>query len=204
MGLDALRKSYPWPEEKPEEYSEGRGWFLPLARKALREPARKAKIILELGSYHGESTRWFCDNSKATVIAVDHWKGSPDMFRMTDFHPGREQVIEPNEELTLLYETFCEKSWGYRDRIIPMRMTTLEGMQAVFKAGVKPDLIFLDASHQFEETVAEITLILALFPDAEVYGDDIDWGSVQRAIVEVQKTHDIDVWNNGRVWWIRR
>jgi predicted O-methyltransferase YrrM len=202
--LEDLRASFPWPKTKPVGHSEVRGWFLPLARKALAEPARRAEVILELGSYHGESTRWFCDNSDATVIAVDHWKGSPDMFRLTEFHPGREQVIERAEELGLLWETFCEQSWEYRHRIIPLRMTTMDGMWRVFNAQVQPDLIFLDASHQFRETVNEIKLSLDLFPGAEVYGDDIDWESVQDAITEVQKTRDIDVWNNGRVWWIRK
>ena len=192
--LSDLARLHPWPKTKPVGSPTVRGWHLPIVQKALLPELPKCRVILELGVYHGESTRWFCDNSGAMVIAVDHFQGSPHMKHDAGLRG----------ELGLIWETFCAASWDYRDRIIPMRMDTVEAMHRIYGQLVDPDLIYLDASHETEPTRRELTTILNLFPGAKVYGDDYNWTTVKAAVDAVATERDLDLWNNGRVWWIRK
>lgn len=190
--MNRLRTLFPWPDTKPTGSEEIHGWHFPEVQEALLPALEGAKIILELGSYHGVSTRWFCDNSDATVIAVDHWKGSP--------HQHRDETLKG--DLPLLYETFCEASWDYRDRIIPVRMQTLDAIDLIHTLGIEPDLVYLDASHEETETFWEAYLILDRFPNSKLYGDDYDWPSVRRALQSIQDEVGFPICNNGRAWWV--
>lgn len=42
-----------------------------------------------------------------------------------------------------LYETFLINLWPHKDRVVPLRMTTLQGLRMLHAAGVKPDIIYI-------------------------------------------------------------
>ena len=100
LNINQLRETYPWPEQKPQvsHTSPQSGWLEDGARELLeQELTSEHRIVVELGSWLGLSTRFIADHAPgAIVIAIDHWEGSPE-------HHQHEQW---RELLPTLYETF--------------------------------------------------------------------------------------------------
>src|SRR5947199_8512111 len=54
------------------------GWMSEPELNWLAETAQTAKVIVEVGSHVGRSTRALADNTQGTLIAVDDWYGPRD------------------------------------------------------------------------------------------------------------------------------
>lgn len=192
--LHSLRERFPWPMCKPviDIPQEHLGWCGEAAREVLEQELRKpTKLVIELGTWMGMSTRLIADYAPtAQVIAIDHWQGSPE-------HRLRAEWADllPN-----LYEMFQALTWDFRDRVTPLRMTTLEGLQAVADAGLEPDLIYIDAEHSYEAVTAELDLCHHLFPQARLIGDDYDCPGVNRAVNEFATRHGLKIESIGVDW----
>ena len=161
----ALAVRNPWPAVRPEVEPDDEAWFnagnARLLGRLLRRPIN---VILELGSWVGAgSTRFFLENSDALLICNDIWRRNP-----REVTPWREHKIPT------LYETFCRNNWCDRDRIVPLRMDTMDGIREVAKSGIIPDLIYVDASHEYSDVTAQLDLIRKLFPSSIITGDDYD------------------------------
>lgn len=191
--VDTLRKKYPWPTTRPVvPVPPDRNWLFPTTREMLTKTVpRDAKIILELGSFMGRSTRFLLEHApQATVVAVDHWHGSGDM----------QNDAEVVAMLPRLYETFLSECWPWRGRIVPVRQTTLDGLREIAAAGIVPDAIYLDADHTYEAVRTDVTLIRELFPHAPLIGDDWDWPGVQQAVREAAERLQLKIETHGVGW----
>ena len=52
------------------------------------------------------------------------------------------------------------------------------------KFGKRPDVIYLDSSHEYEETITELKTALQLVkPKGFITGDDWGWGGVRKALI---------------------
>ncbi len=196
-GVETLRKAYPWPGEKPSvPPPPSRNWLFPSTKDMLAKSIpRDAAVIVELGSFAGRSTRYLLELApRAVVLAVDHWRGSQDM-------QGDAEVVAM---LPRLYETFLSECWPWRERIVPVRQTTLDGLREIAAAGIVPDAIYLDADHRYEAVRADLTLLLELFPRSRIIGDDWDWPGVQQAVREVTEQHNLRIEVFGIGWKIER
>ena len=113
-------------------------------------------------------------------MAVDHWKG------------GREHRINPVFDglLPVLYETFLTNCWDYRDRLVPVRQNSVDGIQAVYETGWVPDLIYLDGGHDYEDVAADLKVLQQCYPQVPIVGDDWWWGGVRQALQETSEQHD--------------
>jgi hypothetical protein len=194
IGIDSLAGIDPWPSERPRIDPEPpvMGWLADGTRAVLKESlSADTSLVLELGSWLGLSTRLIADLApRAIVIAIDHWRGSPE-------HHG-DPVL--SAMLPTLYETFLALCWDYRDRIIPLRRSTLEGLALVADLGLRPDLIFIDAEHSYEAVSAEIELCLHRFPETVLVGDDYDWAGVRSGVDEAALRHGLTVETVGVPW----
>jgi hypothetical protein len=185
MSIETLRERYPWPASRPTVkivHPEIEGWFAGANRKMLGalidqrgELAAGPIIILELGSFRGLSSKFLAERSMGgdTLICVDHWLGSEEHHRRDDWR----------ELLSTLYEVFLSNLWGFRDRVVPMRTTTLDGMKELQVLGIMPDIIYVDAAHDTESVYRDITTAQKFFPDAEICGDDWMHHSVRTGVV---------------------
>lgn len=163
-----LQEQYPWPKEKPNGVdSVDHGFFHnPDKVKALQSVIKpEYQVLLEIGAWLGQSTRILLEaaNPQATVISIDHWKGSAEHYS-THY-----------EFLPVLYETFLVNCWQYRERLIPVRENSLDGLRIVAESGVKPDLILVDGSHEYEDVLKDIQTAHQWFPEAVICGDDYNW-----------------------------
>lgn len=214
IGLSLLKEIYPWPAIRPvaSEGSVGkdgwgRGWPLPenIIGSNLSEETR---LVVELGTWLGNSARFMLKHApNATVICVDHWNGSPEHYSRKDCA----------DSLPTLYEDFLSICWEERDRLIPVRETTLDGMRLVAELCLVPDLVFIDAAHDYESVKADLETANRLFPEATIIGDDylgvalsegdkvidIDFG-VRRAVNHFIYERGWGVRSTGRGWQLIR
>ena len=179
-GLEILQKKYPWPYERPSVPVDMHGWFY---NQAQLEGILTAKmtLIVELGSWLGSSTRFILDHAEnAVVIAVDHWKGDADITHSEDL-----------SKIPTLYETFITNCWQYRKRLIPVKNTTLNGLQEVFDCGLIPDLVYVDASHDYDSVTKDLEKTYKLFPSTIITGDDWESPVVSKAAKDFVNRHNM-------------
>lgn len=199
-GLAELRKRYPWPIERPKGIGgKCTGWFAghnKTALKAAMQPGNK--VIVELGSWEGLSARWFCEEmpAGATLICIDHWEGSSEHHRRPDWA----------ERLELLPLTFLDNLWEYRDRVIPMKTTTLAGMDELNRLGIVPDVLYVDAGHEEEFVLADVSKALDLWADkpTEILGDDWPHNSVRRGVTRATCRCKLLAVHGASCWQIKR
>lgn len=189
--LKRLFKKNSWPEVKPDFPFDERGWF-PNANQEvlLRHLNKETKLIIELGSWLGLSTRWMLDQApNAVLVAVDHWKGSPD-------------TVEQEQNL---YEKFVSNCWKYKDRICILKEDTTTAIPKLLAFSLAPDVIFIDAGHDYESASKDIRACMAF--DCTLVGDDFNpngWPGVVRAVWEEACNYKrrVEVW--GSCWSMPR
>jgi hypothetical protein len=84
-----------------------------------------------------------------------------------------------------LFEMFLAETWEYRDRVIPVKAESVDGMQRVAGAGLQPEVVYVDADHSDEQVLQDVSTALDLFPRARIVGDDWDWPGVRRAVEQL-------------------
>lgn len=197
MGLDSLKSKYPWPDSKPKVDPDPHGWFGECNEKILSIFLnREIKIVLELGSWLGKSTRFILEKApQATVLAVDHWLGTK---QITDDAP------DCLEKLPKLYETFLVNCWEHRERLVPIKQTTIEAMKEIHSLGIHPEVIYLDAAHDFENANADLDMAMTLFPDAIYTGDDfsLKWDGVMKTVWSHAETSSRGIVVASHAWAI--
>jgi hypothetical protein len=186
---------YAWPAERPEVPAfPQRDWLFPKTQEMLQRCVTPAtRLIVELGSWLGRSTRFLANLAPgATVIAIDHWDGSPEHRKDPELSPL----------LPKLYETFLSECWDYRDQIVPVRVPSVEGLHRVAQAGIEPEVIYIDSDHSFDAVREDLTAALDLFPRATIVGDDWDWEGVRTAVETVAKDRSLRFETLSPAWRI--
>lgn len=198
MSLEALKIKHPFPEHKPDVPPCPHGWLFGVVKKSLQAIiGKETRCVLEVGSWMGLSTRFILDAAPhATVICVDTWAGSPEHFA----RPAWAAMVPT------LYETFIVNLWPYRDRVIPMRMPSTEGIAAIAAAGVVPECVYIDALHDYDSVRADTEAALAAWPNAPIVGDDYspEWPGIIRWVDELIAHPNRRVRKLGRAWTVRR
>jgi len=193
-----LTEKYKWPKEKPGkpklEGKHHQGWFSEDSKEVLSKYlSEKTKVVVELGSWMGKSTRFILEHApNATVFAVDHWEGSPE---------HEERFSKKN--LEALYSIFLIKCWDYRKRLVPMKTTTSRGLIEIWQDGIEPELIFVDAGHDYISVMLDVFLSNKLFPKAKIIGDDWPWGKhrpVKEAVNYCAEKFGLAVSVTGGTW----
>jgi hypothetical protein len=127
------------------------------------------------------------------VITVDHWLGSKE-------HQAGGYAGEVADKLPALYDTFLTNCWDYRDKILPLRMTTKEGMEIVRTAGVIHDLVFIDADHSYESVYSDIEEAFKFGKRTIIAGDDWYFDGVQRAATDFANSRGFEIHYYSDLW----
>ncbi len=204
-----------WPKDKPNVRPCSHGWLAPGTANMLKANLNaNTSLVLELGAWLGKSTRHILNHApNAKVISVDLWDAEMLKGWIENRHPHLRHVLEAG-----VIDTYLVNQWQWRDRLTPVQMHSHKAIQALKTAGISPDVVFLDTSHGFNETRAEVQLITSTFPSAILVGDDwlwksarsqkrvgVDWGHpVQRAVKAFLADHpDWSVEVEGTGWVLR-
>ena len=180
------------PSELPEPYRsvtllpfDPQGWFFNAKPIDFLMKNRKINTVIEVGSWLGQSTRHFATilPPGGKVYAIDHWQGSVE-----------HQAIQG---LEFIYEQFLSNviHAGLTDKIIPLRMNSLEAAEFLNPMTIRPDLIYIDASHDTDSVLADLN---AWFPYVKGHGIlcGDDWHifpSVRRAVEIFAEQNDLDI-----------
>lgn len=124
----------------------------------LKALAREHKKILEIGSWHGRSTRAMAEATKGVVYAVDTWDGSPE-----DWIGSTGKVMDCMKSALLddgdnAFMEFINNTYDLiaMNKIIPIRMTSLNACKIFKKIGVTFDMVFIDGDHTEKAVRADI------------------------------------------------
>lgn len=198
LDVERLQLAFPWPAAPPAtEVDWGPVWFSddeqrghPRIFKMLVKP--QVRTIVELGSFLGRSVAgWLKAFPQAHVIAIDTWQGSSE-------HLADAQL---QSVLPKLMQTFQANLWHERQRLTPIRATTLAGLRRLHELRIAPDVIYVDADHATESVMADVTACLDLFPEAQIIGDDWGWPSVRTGVEQIAAQRRLPIAACGGVWW---
>jgi predicted O-methyltransferase YrrM len=134
----------------------------------LAEQASKHKVIAEIGSYMGRSTRALADNTSGIVYAID------------DFQGPREIEVANRD---LIFDQFLSNMAGFEGRLNVIRANHRELPAIDFR----PDMVFIDGAHEYEGVKADIDFWLPrMAPKGLICGHDYQWfEGVRQAVHEV-------------------
>lgn len=147
------------------------GWMDPHDLHWLAEQASRHEAIVEIGSWRGRSTTCLADNTPGTVWAVDHWKGSEE-----------HQPVDSEK----LHRMFTEQMAPYiaSGKVVPLRMDSLAATK--YLKDYTFDMIFVDASHDYESIKADILAWRPLVrPGGLFCGHDAGHPPIMQALAEL-------------------
>ena len=142
----------------------------------------KPSLIIEVGSFYGDSAITMAKLAKCEVVAVDTWLGTMD--GMSPDHPDHEWIERKNGFPTL-YQTFIAnvKSEGVAEYVTPFPQTSVNAARIMAKRGVKADLIYIDAAHETEDVLQDLQLYERLLSHKGViFGHDYNHEQVRSAV----------------------
>lgn len=147
------------------------------ARDVLRlVDERPVKVIVEIGSWLGASTRWLLEtftrsggigseHEYARIFCIDTWGGLPEW-----------EGTELEVRASVAWEQFAVNCWHLRQWITPVRLPSRNGIHAVAHRlqlqDEAPDLVFIDGDHSYQGALQDILLCAQAWPDALLLGDD--------------------------------
>lgn len=200
--LEQLRAENPWPTVHILPFDHG--WLRDGTKALLARYATGARVILELGVWLGRSTRYLYEIAPgATVISVDTWNRKALVGWAKAKHPHLAEVAATARE------TFVANAaaWGIQDRVICWKKDSVAAVRDIAKRGIRPDLVYLDTAHTYEQTVKELAAIRQHLPGVLIVGDDWDWTdgvggalALQRAVKEHAAKHGQTILANRTGW----
>lgn len=157
------------------------------------------KTVIEVGSWLGLSTRHIAKTlpEDGIVYAVDHWLGSPNEDNSAFDIPNLYRQFLSN----VIHENLTHK-------IIPIRMSSAA---AALTLKVQPDLIYLDATHDFNNVLHDLIIWFPVVKGHGILcGDDYFWshdpsrggGPVKRAVDTFARENNLIVHDDGWMWYI--
>lgn len=151
------------------------GWFNCYGKPDFYErliKERNLKSVIEVGSWLGQSTRFFADRVDF-VIAIDTWQGSLE-------HQNKQEGSDQVQDLKLLFDQFLSNIAGYKN-IFPIRMKSFLASHLKLP---KVDLIYIDGAHDYISVFQDIKFYQKfLSDDGCMCGDDAQEKDVRRALV---------------------
>jgi hypothetical protein len=185
----------------------GWGSDAPIFRALISE--LRPRLIVEVGSWKGASAihmAGICKDERlgTQLICVDTWLGSLEMW--TDPNdPDRYGSLLRRWGYPTLYEQFLSNiiNTGHINCIVPFPQTSLIAARFLAHHQVQADLIYIDASHDETDVLADMRAYWPLVRAGGIlFGDD--WGvfdgAITRAVQAFGQPYEVI---EGRHWVMR-
>jgi predicted O-methyltransferase YrrM len=168
------------------------GWCAREELEYLAGLAEKSMCILELGSWKGRSTSVLAAHTKGIVVATDTWQGSVEHHQMLQGKPT-----------SGLWFAFQQNISRY-ENIWPLHANSLAAAKLISRGPMRFDLIFIDASHDYESVKADIQAWLPLLsPGGVICGHDyMRWGvklAVRQLVPQHRHVPGTSIWSTEGV-----
>lgn len=156
------------------------GWTQPEELAWLREQAARARVVVEVGSWHGRSTYALAETCPGVIYAIDHFAGSP----------GDRAAVLADAKTTgpEARRAFRENLAAFLDtgEVVLLDTHSDLGLASLSRRGVKADLIFLDGAHDYASVCMDIRAAKdVLAPGGLLCGHDLDREGVRQAVAEL-------------------
>jgi cephalosporin hydroxylase len=166
------------------------GWFT--FEDVYREEAKKCtddSILVELGVWKGKSIAFLATEilslkKKPRLFAVDTWAGSDD-------EPEHQKEVTKLGGPEALYNEFCNnmRACGVDGIVHPIQKKSLVAAKMFDDESI--DFLYIDASHTYEDVLADIKAWLPKIKKGGVIaGHDIKWPDVKKAVKESFETYE--------------
>jgi predicted O-methyltransferase YrrM len=150
------------------------GWMEQVELEYLAETASNSLTIAELGCWKGRSTLALAENTPGVVFAIDVWEDNPLAKMGTGIHGS----------------IFAEFQQNTRElsNVCPIVLDTDRAWKIMSEAGLRFDLIFIDACHEYEQVKRDIQNWKKLLSEGGILcGHDFvgDYPGVAQAVREL-------------------
>lgn len=166
----------------------------------------RPRTIVEIGSWKGQSTASLATACRdleleTRIYCVDTWLGALEFY--TDPSPDRD--LMKRDGYPQVYYEFKQnmENAGHWERIVPVPLPSTLGLKYLQQRALcqRPVLIYIDASHEYEDVKRDIELAMGLQPHI-IFGDDYTntyFPGVRRAVDEFEPVEVVHNW-----YWVKR
>lgn len=168
----------------------------------------KPRVIVEVGTWKGASAFHMTDLCLENqyrdfeIICIDTWLGSVEHW--TGMFPPIRPLLQNGRPL--LYEQFISNVMhrGYQNFITPLPVDSVNGYEILKVLEIKPDLIYVDAAHDYDSAKKDFSLYSQLLRDGGyLIGDDLFHSPIQQAAFDVFGENNIKTYGEDKFVWIK-
>lgn len=171
--------------------------------KSIFPKDKEELVIIEVGTWKGASAFNMISaaDKKCKVYCVDTWLGS---------HEHYDTIQRDENGYPCIFRDFWNnvKSMNYENIITPITLPSVDGSKLLEKMGVKADVIYIDAAHDYKNSKADLDVYWPLLKEGGIFmGDDfsVDWygviGAVQQFSFEVGTPFKVV---NNKTWYMTK
>ncbi len=151
--------------------------------------AHSPSIVIEVGVWKGGSTIYMANQMRiaqtnSVVIAIDTWLGSSEHWLVDVFY----QSMSFMNGYPANYLKFASNVLraGVADHVVPLPLDSLNACRVISGAQIMPDMIHLDAAHDYESVSGDLKAWWPLLKDGGLlvgddYATDGSWVTVRHA-----------------------
>jgi len=156
--------------------------------------------FVEVGAWYGRSAAFMAteianSGKDITFDVIDTWEGS------LEHQEGQGSEDKNIVETGTIYDHFIDNMKPVEGFYNPRKMSSLEAASTYPNGSL--DFIMLDASHEYDDVLADIAAWYPkLKPNGIFAGDDMTWESVIKAVYSYFNTADVFRWFPGSNDWI--
>jgi predicted O-methyltransferase YrrM len=152
------------------------GWHSQHTYLARAIGEAKPGIVVEVGVWKGASVVTLAKEIQrlkldAVVIAIDTWLGSSEHYLWEKFIPD----LDFEFGYPRLYHKFAANicNEGLQDFVVPLPLDSINGFQLLKERGIRPDVLHIDAGHDYYSVMADLKAWWPQLKDGGVLvGDD--------------------------------
>ena len=168
-------------------------------------------VIIEVGSWKGQSAVTMGkaiqeQNLNTILYCVDTWLGAVEFWDQFADTPERDLMLV-NGYPQIYYQFLSNVVHNnLQDVIIPFPNTSKTGAEYFKRRHIRADLIYIDASHEYNDVLEDITLYWDILNNGGIlFGDDYStWTGVRDAVNKFVGDNNLTLGGNGVHWVIKK
>ena len=156
-------------------------WMSERETRWLIDHAQKGEAFVEVGCWKGVTTRNLGIHAPQTrIYGIDNFMGSQE------HHNPNSPNYEPRlkDEHWLFNE--CKENTQELQNVSILSMDSVGAAQMFKEMQIRPECVFIDASHEYDDVKTDIEVWLPIVKDGGILcGHDLNWPGVRRAVEEL-------------------
>jgi hypothetical protein len=156
----------------------------------------KPKTIIEVGTWKGRSAaHWLNATANAKLdtklYCVDSWLGGIDHFMA-----GTDRLLDGAGSPKIYHQFFRNFiDSEHANRIYPIQQTSINGARILSHYGIKGDIVYIDAGHEYEDVRDDLKYFWPLVANGgRMFGDDFRaFPGLNKAVIEFANSNSLSI-----------